>query len=119
MKGASLTGGGFGQTKPRGGRGSEKESSATGGTQTEGAEQARAEKANTTGGVRAREASSVDGLDGPTMASSDEPGRRRQHDELRIRTDTAVRGMARPGERSQREGLGRKSRAGADRAKRS
>lgn len=39
MKGASLTGGGFGQTKPRGGRGSEKESSATGGTQTEGAEQ--------------------------------------------------------------------------------
>lgn len=31
MKGASLTGGGFGQTKPRGGRGSEKESSATGG----------------------------------------------------------------------------------------
>lgn len=39
MKGASLTGGGFGQTKPRGGRGSEKESSAMGGTQTEEAEQ--------------------------------------------------------------------------------
>lgn len=39
MKGASLTGGGFGQTKLRGGRGPEKESSATGGAQTKGAEQ--------------------------------------------------------------------------------
>lgn len=103
---------GFGKGEQRNGRGPRRKEPSNG-------QQARAEKANTTGGVRAREASSVDGLDGPTMASSDEPGRRRQHDELRIRTDTAVRGMARPGERSQREGLGRKSRAGADRAKRS
>lgn len=39
MKGASLTGGGFGQTKLRGWRGSEKESSATVGAQTKAAEQ--------------------------------------------------------------------------------
>ena len=39
MKGASLTGGGFGQAKLRGGRDPEKESSATGGAQTKGAKQ--------------------------------------------------------------------------------
>lgn len=55
MKGASLTGGGFGQTKPRGGRGSEKESNATGGTQTEGAEQLNGKetrKPSATGGTQ-------------------------------------------------------------------
>ena len=80
----------------------------------------RAERANTTDGVRAREASSMDGLGRPTRASSDEPGRRQQHNGQRIQAYIAVRGMARPGGRSQREGLGwkepRERRAGRNEA---
>lgn len=55
MKGASLTGGGFGQTKLRGWRGSEKESSATVGAQTKAAEQLNGKetgKPSATGGTQ-------------------------------------------------------------------
>ena len=57
MKGASLTGGGFGQTKLRGWRGSEKESSATVGAQTKAAEQLNGKetgKPSATGGELGR-----------------------------------------------------------------
>ena len=51
----------------------------------------------------------MDGLGGSTTASSDEPGRRRQHDELRIRADIAVRGIARPGKKASARGSGGKA----------
>lgn len=79
MKGASLTGGGFGQMKLRGNGVRKRKAAQRAGPRPKelsNGRRARAERANTTGEVRARETSSMDGLDESTTASSNEPGRR-------------------------------------------